>query len=154
MYQAMLSVSGIALPVLFLHRNFEQFCDTHLAPYGLSHGLYMSLVYINRYPGCRPSELAEQLNVNRGHVTRVVDKLQQLGYVKKAANDTDVRARTLHLTQEGAAIIGKIREMFLLWEAQFEEDISTEEQKVLAALLKKLMLHFLPEKEENGISLS
>jgi DNA-binding MarR family transcriptional regulator len=51
-----------------------------------------------------PGELARALNYNPGALTRLLDKLEVLGYLKRSPHPADRRSLQLELTTAGAAV--------------------------------------------------
>jgi DNA-binding MarR family transcriptional regulator len=58
----------------------------------------------------RPGELAARLGVEAPHVTRQVQRLQQVGYADRAPDPDDRRAHLIQLTPAGRAAGERIRE--------------------------------------------
>src|SRR5712692_10333598 len=58
----------------------------------------------------RPGELAARLGVEAPHVTRQVQRLQQVGYGDRAPDPDDRRAQLIRLTPAGRAASDRIRE--------------------------------------------
>lgn len=56
----------------------------------------------------RPGELADALDVEAPHVTRQLQKLTDVGYVKRAPDPADNRARLFELTSSGEAASGRV----------------------------------------------
>src|SRR5438132_10389986 len=58
----------------------------------------------------RSGELAARLQVEAPHVTRQVQRLQQVGYVNRAPDPDDRRAQLIQLTPSGRAASDRVRE--------------------------------------------
>jgi DNA-binding MarR family transcriptional regulator len=56
----------------------------------------------------RSGELADALDVEAPHISRQVQRLEQAGYVRRAADPGDHRARLVELTGSGQAASGRI----------------------------------------------
>jgi DNA-binding MarR family transcriptional regulator len=56
----------------------------------------------------RVGELADMLDVEAPHITRQVQKLQQFGYISRAPDPGDHRARLVELTSSGEAASGRL----------------------------------------------
>ena len=52
-----------------------------------------------------PTNLSERVFRSKHAVTRVVDRLEKLGFVKRGAIGKDRRVRKVHLTEEGLAFV-------------------------------------------------
>lgn len=111
-----------------------------LAEHGLSINDYEALLHLSREPrGIRRVDLAGKLLLTASGVTRLLDGLEEAGWVAKRSCDTDARVTYAVLTDAG-------REKFL--EAQcshvrairetFESRLGADELRTLAALLERL----------------
>ncbi len=53
----------------------------------------------------RMSAIAERLVLSRGGTTKVIDRLEELGYVERSPDPTDRRAMTVSITDAGRAAL-------------------------------------------------
>ena len=84
------------------------------------------------------SALGKKVLLSSGSMTAAVDRLENSGYVIRAATSSDRRACIVHLTEEGLKLI---RRVFAEHERDMERVFSlldTSERKALASLLRKL----------------
>lgn len=60
---------------------------------------------------CEPkmSDLADQLILSRGGVTKLVDRLEAAGLVRRTASPTDRRVTTLEITRKGVETVTRSR---------------------------------------------
>jgi len=89
--------------------NFER----HLAPYGVTAQQWLVLRLVRDLANPRPSEMAEVLSIDRGAVTRLIDRLVDKGLVERCGDPTDLRAARVELTVRGqklAPVIAGIAE--------------------------------------------
>jgi DNA-binding MarR family transcriptional regulator len=91
----------------------------------------------------RPSELAAQLEVEAPHVTRQVQRLEDLGYVAKVADVGDRRAQLIGLTPSGRDAARRIREASRSAIAGALDDWSEDELHDLADLLSRMADDYL-----------
>ena len=75
------------------------------AEHGMSVSQYEVLMFLGDAPGrrLRMAEIADRVLLSRSGLTRLVDRLEQLGYVARCGDDADGRARFAELTDAGAA---------------------------------------------------
>src|SRR5581483_3183536 len=66
-------------------------------PAGLSLAQFRGLAYVNAYPDCAPSELADYLMLTRPAVTRLVDELVRRRVLGRRVDAEDRRRQTLAL---------------------------------------------------------
>jgi DNA-binding MarR family transcriptional regulator len=76
---------------------------------GLSPSQTAALVTIERHGPLTPSELATRERVQRPTVTRVVARLEEAGYVERAADPTDGRSCLVSVSASGRELLGAIR---------------------------------------------
>jgi MarR family transcriptional regulator, 2-MHQ and catechol-resistance regulon repressor len=84
------------------------------------------------------SALGKKVLLSSGSMTAAVDRLENSGYVNRAATSSDRRACIVHLTEEGSKLI---RSVFAEHERDMERVFSlldTSERKAPANLLRKL----------------
>lgn len=57
----------------------------------------------------RMSDIAERLVLSRGGTTKVIDRLEEAGLVRRSVDPTDRRALVVSATDEGVAMLDKTR---------------------------------------------
>lgn len=67
------------------------------------------LAQLRREPGMKQAPLAELLEVEPISLSRMIDRLQELGLVERRANPHDRRAWCLHLTAKADPLVDKIK---------------------------------------------
>ena len=95
---------------------------------------------VKRSPDGRPrmSELAEWLTLSRGGITKLVDRLQEAGYLERVACAEDRRSLHAELTPAGEKML---QEMQAVYEAELEPHLArltAEEADLLATALGKV----------------
>lgn len=98
------------------------------------------LAAVKRSPTGRPrmSELAEWLTLSRGGMTKLVDRLQDAGYLARVSCTEDRRALQAELTPAGEKML---QEMQAVYEAELERhlrSLTNEEAELIAAALQKV----------------
>lgn len=74
-----------------------------LAPAGLQIHEYLAMLVIKFEDGpIRPTELSESLGISRPQITRLLDSLEQRGFITREHSKTDRRALILTLSPKGA----------------------------------------------------
>lgn len=95
---------------------------------------------VRRSPTGRPrmSDLAEWLTLSRGGITKLVDRLQQAGYLERVSCAEDRRSLQAELTEAGETML---EEMQAVYEAEVErhlQPLSDEEAELVTAALSKV----------------
>jgi DNA-binding MarR family transcriptional regulator len=98
------------------------------------------LAAVKRSPTGRPrmSELAAWLTLSRGGITKLVDRLQQAGYLERVSCAQDRRSLQAELTPAGEKIL---EEMQVVYETELEQHLSAltgEEAELITAALDKV----------------
>ena len=94
------------------------------------------------YPAARkpPSQIAAELSLTRGGITKLADRLIAKGYVSREDDPEDGRGQMLKLTAKGAALVPKLAALADRNELEFFSHLSAREKEQLMALLKKTVL--------------
>jgi MarR family transcriptional regulator, organic hydroperoxide resistance regulator len=75
---------------------------THLEP----------MLIIDRLPGCRVYDIANQLGITTGGTSKLVDRIEASGYCRRLPNPVDRRSSVLELTAAGRSMIAQAGEAF------------------------------------------
>ena len=83
-------------------RRLRQAVDAELRVLGLTEATWRPLVYVRRLgDGVRQKELATALSIEGPSLVRLLDNLERRGLIERRADETDRRARGIHLTRPG-----------------------------------------------------
>ncbi len=86
--------------------------DRRLRPLGLSRSKWMLLMTLARgAQGTSQKALADQLGIESPTLVGLLDRLERDGLVERRSADEDRRVNAVHLSRQGQALIGKIREI-------------------------------------------
>lgn len=91
-------------------------------------------------PNGRPrmSELADWLTLSRGGITKLVDRLQQAGYLERVNCTDDRRALQAELTPSGESMLEEMRAVYAAELEQHLRMLSEEEAALITAALSKV----------------
>src|SRR5215470_4162382 len=83
-------------------RRLRQAVDGELRVLGLTEATWRPLVYVRRLgDGVRQKELATALSIEGPSLVRILDNLERRGLIERRADESDRRARGIHLTRSG-----------------------------------------------------
>jgi MarR family transcriptional regulator for hemolysin len=102
---------------------------------GFTRTQWMALRRVGDQPGVNQSELAELLEVEKATAGRVIDKLENFGWLERRQDDADRRVKRVYLTELGRRIHSEITPIA---EAMVEEELaglSAKERETLTDLL-------------------
>ena len=78
---------------------------------GLSRAQWQLLVHLSRHEGINQSGLAEILEIENITVGRLIDRMEEAGWVERRPDPDDRRARLLHTTEKVAPVMERMREL-------------------------------------------
>jgi DNA-binding MarR family transcriptional regulator len=97
----------------------------------LSLGQLAALGTIDRHGSMTPSELAAHERVQPPSMTRIVNSLEEAGYVSRTPHPSDGRQVILSLTQAGLQLLKEDRRQREAWLAQRLRDLTPQERDLL-----------------------
>jgi DNA-binding MarR family transcriptional regulator len=86
-----------------------------------------------------PSRLAEEMDMTRGAITKLADRLIGKSFVVRKANRHDGRAQTLALTRQGTDLVPELAALADRNDAEFFDHLSGAERETLERLLKRMV---------------
>src|SRR5206468_11138406 len=107
---------------------------------------YDALVQLEETPdGLRMNELAERILYSKSGFTRVVDRLEDAGLVRRVRLENDRRSILVVLTDNGRETMERARRHHRHWiEQHFSHHLSDTDIKALTRALEKLSAHARP----------
>jgi DNA-binding MarR family transcriptional regulator len=90
-------------------------------------------------PKIRPAELADQLGLTRGAVSKVLDKLEGKKWITRQTMPDDNRVQLLSLTRQGQRVRPQLAEIADRNDERFFGCLDAKEQDTLRHLLRKLV---------------
>lgn len=101
-----------------------------------SHGDILVCLYKNNKMTMK--DIANCIHRTKPTVTVLVDKLEKLGYLKRAASDKDSRSTYVILTQKGEDFKATFDQISKNLNKMLNKNLSENEVKLLEELLKKM----------------
>lgn len=126
-------------------RYIDQFLQENFARFGLNSGEFDVLATLRRAGEpyqLTPTALFSSLMLSSGAMTNRLDRLENAGYIERKPHPTDRRGILVTLTVKGLDVIDLAVVGHIAYEQQILSTLTTEEQKVIADLLRKLLLSF------------
>ena len=113
---------------------------------GLQVRWYDVLVHLEETPdGLRMNELAEQILYSKSGFTRVVDRMEEAGLVRRVRPENDRRSILVVLTDNGRETMEQARRHHRHWiEQHFSRHLADTDIKALTRALEKLSAHARP----------
>ena len=139
------SAMGVVGRVSRLSRYLEQHLQKHFAGFGLNRGEFDVLAALLRSGKpyqLTPTNLLEAMMLSSGAMTNRLDRLEMAGLIERISHPTDRRGVFVKLTAEGLDKISPIVISHVANEQKLLSALTTDEQRQLAQLLRKLLLSF------------
>jgi DNA-binding MarR family transcriptional regulator len=128
--------------MLRVHAELTKALDTELTEvHGLPLSSYEVLLFLADEPGgrMRMSELADSVLLSRSGLTRLVDRLERDGLLRRERCESDARGLFAEITDEGRRVFADARSTHLDGVRRlFLERFSRDELRMLGALWQKL----------------
>jgi DNA-binding MarR family transcriptional regulator len=86
----------------------------------------------------RMSELAEWLTLSRGGITKLVDRLEEAGYLERVSCAEDRRSLHAELTQAGERMLEEMRTAYAAEVGRHLATLTVEEAELVTAALERV----------------
>ena len=129
-------------------RQGHRYRDAALEPYGLTYYHASFLPAIDEHPGLSQDQLAQLLCMNKSNVTRRIASLEEEGMVNRSPSARDRRVMEVTLTEKARALLPVIRHTQQTWDEYLRQDMTPEEQALLAKLLSRIRDRAISWKED------
>lgn len=117
---------------------------------GLTQKQFAVLELIAANPGVGQIDIANQLSMDRATMMALVNRLEARHLIERQPSVIDRRRQELRMTGDGAAMLGKARQLQQEHELRFTSRFAPEELEILIASLKKIYADIVPDDEDNA----
>lgn len=118
-----------------LRKRFE----TRASAYGLSSAQWRLLVRVFKEEGVAQARLAELLEIEPISVSRLIDRMEEAGWIERRFDPGDRRVRQIFLTDRSRPIFGEMRAVATDVFDQAMTGLSPEERRATIAHLKTIV---------------
>ena len=123
------------ITILETMRNYTK---APLEKLGITHGHFITLLYISENEGLTQAQLAETHRKDRNIVSRNIDVLEEKGFVIRKRGITDRRSFTIHLTDLGHSVVSTHKDLIKEGEQEALRNLSKDEISIFYSLLNKI----------------
>jgi len=109
-----------------------------LKPYNVTHEQWTLLKWLWAKDGISQKELSERSFKDQPTITRILDKLERRGLIRRQIDAEDRRVSLIYLTNEGQAIKGPLIPLARQALDQCLDGLSKQEQEQLKNLLNRI----------------
>jgi len=114
-----------------LRKRYEQ----RARPFGLTRAQWQILAHLQRHEGINQSGLAEIIEIEPVTVGRLVDRMEEAGWVERRADPGDRRAHRLFLTERARPMLERCRTLAEELRGEAFSGLNDGERETLTALL-------------------
>ncbi len=130
---------NVGLLIRHLHVLLHRVLDLRTQPMGLTANQWRPLLLIQHKGIDTPAELARAINVDSGAITRMLDRLEAKGFLRRERIPEDRRVVKVVLTDAGHALTDQIMPIIADVLNQQLQGFSEDEIRMLLALLKRMI---------------
>ena len=116
--------------------------DRLIAPFGLNTYMWRVFGALNDFGAQHISQLAERIAVERSQLSRLLDQMEDHGYIQRGVSQRDRRQTQLSFTEKGRQAFSTVRPIIAQHYENICRDISTTEMRVLIHSLGKMLENF------------
>lgn len=118
----------------FMHRSISGW-NHYAKSTGLSMPQLSILMQLHHKGPCGMSEISERFDISAAAASQLVDKLVHGGYLNRAEDPSDRRAKTLTLSPAGAALIKSGFDERYRWLGNIGASLSAQDQEIVSQAL-------------------
>ena len=123
--------------------------DRRVRALGLTRPQWLALVRLKRKPGASQSELADMMEIEKAPAGKIVDRMEEKGWVERRPDISDRRINRIHLTDRGERVYAAIQPISQSTIDDALDDLSSVERERLTALLARVKTRLLETAERD-----
>lgn len=127
---------GYYFNLIFLH--LKRSMEEKLKPYDLTHLQFSILMNIHKNNLSTQKEILQYTHGDEAGITRLIDRLESKGYLKRVQSETDKRKKKIILTETGVKLIDEATQCAIDYNNELAKNLEPNESKELLRLLKKV----------------
>ena len=122
---------GVGFLLTDTARLLRRLIDRRLQPFRLTRAQWAILAMLDSRDGLSQSELADELEIERSTVGRLIDHVEANGWIERRPIPSDRRLWLVHLTDRAKPMIGQIMKVVLETRAEMLRGLTVEQQREL-----------------------
>lgn len=117
----------------------EQLIDKYMESLHLNRTQWKVIARFNFLPmPCTQQQLLASMGIDRAHLTRTLEQLEQKFLIEKEKQLNDKRSYTVVLTQKGQMVLEKVESILKMESDALEAGLSAAEKSVFKELINKI----------------
>ena len=121
-----------------IERQYQNFMNARMKPWGVSARAAIFLAYISRHPGTSQDAIANHCGIDKCTVARGAKRLENSGYIVRQTNAADRRQNNLFLTDAGQRALSIVRQTQREWSSRLSVVLTEQEQDQVIALFDRI----------------
>lgn len=120
-------------------RNWRAILDARLAPLGMSEARWQCLLHLGRATApLSQVELAERMNITPPSLVKLLDRLEEDGWLQRLPEPGDRRAKRIQLTEKARDMARRIEAEATKLREEIWKGTSKAERQAFVAMLQRL----------------
>ncbi len=128
-------------------RQLRRLFDERVRSLGLTGPQARLLLSLERYPKENQAFYAERLEIEPITLTRIVDRLEDAGWIERKSDPADRRARILHLTDKSRGIVARLTASVDALFEEMLEGVDPAERVTFANLLERIATNIIAARQ-------
>ena len=112
-------------------RLLRKLIDRRLQPFGLTRAQWAVLAMLASRDGLSQSELADELEIEKSTVGRLIDHVEARGWIERRPMATDRRLWRVHLTEQARPLIERVTQVILATRMEMLGGLTVDQQRQL-----------------------
>jgi DNA-binding MarR family transcriptional regulator len=133
-------------------RQLRRLFDERVRSLGLTGQQARLLISLERNPDQNQVFYAERLEIEPITLTRIVDRLEEAGWVERRSDPCDRRARILHLTDKSRSIVTRLRSIVETLFEDMLDGIDAAERTAFARALERIATNLAAARQTETIN--
>ncbi|MHA7966549.1 MarR family winged helix-turn-helix transcriptional regulator [Paenibacillus sp. CAU 1782] len=135
-----------------IYRHLQIVISDELAQFRIGSGQFIFLLEIAELEGITQKALSEMLLIDKTTTAKAINKLEAEGYVRRVTSPEDQRCNHLYLTEDGKAVVPKVKERLYKLMMIGRTGFSNEEYELFLVFIKRMLnnIHAMVLQKEEG----
>lgn len=133
-----------------IFRNTQTYLDRILKKYDLGSGTFRYLFFVEKNEGISQNKLGRAIGNDKAMSARSINKLVELGYVRREGDERNAKAYKLYLTAKGWEVIPKLHEEIRILENKLFAGLTEDEETAVMRSLEQILKNALKVTEKGG----
>lgn len=125
--------------ISILDRLMKMYYDHGLSDFDIGWGQQFYVEYLYDNPGASAQEMVECIRVDKATLTKVIKKLNKIGYITIEGDKSDKRIKRLYLTDKAVPAAQRIKEIHNSFFGTLCMNIPKDDMQLTERSLKQMM---------------